>query len=489
MAETSLVWFRRDLRCADHTALYHALCASAKVYCAFVFDTDILCGLEKPFDRRVAFIYESLCRLEEGLDRLSRQAGGQGCRLWVVHGRAEIEVPKMVQALGVDTVWTHRDYEPLAIARDASVDRQLKALGCAFITLKDQVIFEQNEILTQARRPFAVFTPYRKAWQAALQACHLPTYDSAPYAARLCAPPGEQGWPSLETMGFEPIDLISRGLSPGEAGASQRVADFKDRMGHYHLSRDFPAQKGVSYLSVDLRFGTVSIRELVRVAGGLRERNAGEESWLNELVWREFYQMLLWHHPWLCEQAFQKKTRPLVWDNDERLFTAWCEGQTGYPIVDAGMRQLVQTGYMHNRLRMITASFLVKDLGVDWRWGERFFATHLNDYDLAANNGGWQWSASTGCDAQPYFRIFNPVRQSEHHDPDGRFIRRYVPELAHVPATAIHAPWAVKGRQTTANTRTLAEGYPPPVVDHAKAREKTLLRYKKAAEHAIGLPE
>jgi deoxyribodipyrimidine photo-lyase len=480
MAITSLVWFRRDLRCTDHTALYHALRSSDKVYCAFVFDTDILHRFQNSMDRRVAFIYESLCLLEASLDDLAKRAGSKGCRLIIRHGSAVEAIPCLAQAIGANAVYAHRDYEPEALRRDHAVKVALEEMGCAFVELKDQVVFDRDEIMTQEGRPFSVFTPYRKAWQSALRPSDLPEYDCTFYGKALSILEGESRWPRLDEMGFEPMNLTAMGLAPGEAGARMRLTDFAQRLSRYHLCRDFPGQKGVSYLSVDLRFGTVSIRELVRLAGGLRERSPGEESWLNELVWREFYQMLLWHHPWLCERDFQKKTRNLVWDNNEAFFNAWCQGLTGYPIVDAGMRQLVQTGYMHNRLRMITASFLVKDLGIDWRWGERFFAAHLNDYDLASNNGGWQWCASTGCDAQPYFRIFNPQRQSQTFDPEGRFIRRYVPELAMLSNGAIHAPSNTKEIQLTPFRQ--GKDYPLPIVDHAKARQETLLRYKKAAE-------
>jgi deoxyribodipyrimidine photo-lyase len=263
------------------------------------------------------------------------------------------------------------------------------------------------------------------------------------------------------------------------SGASKLFQDFKQRMDDYHARRDFPAVKGVSYLSTHLRFGNLSIRALASYAhhaGGL-----GAQTWLSELIWREFYQMLLFHHPRVVNHTYKPQFDALAWTNDKDKFAAWCEGRTGYPLVDAGMRQLNETGFMHNRLRMVTASFLTKDLQINWRWGERYFAEHLLDYDLAANNGGWQWSASTGCDAQPWFRIFNPVTQSERFDPAGQFIRRYVPELANCPDKFIHAPWTLGNSEQQRCGVVIGRDYPAPIVDHALARVKTLEMFKRVA--------
>jgi len=260
--------------------------------------------------------------------------------------------------------------------------------------------------------------------------------------------------------------------------------DFRGRVGAYKEARDYPARKGVSYLSPHLRFGTLSIRNLVVFAWA--DGSGGAQTWLSELIWREFYQMILWHHPRVVSESFRPEYDRIVWDDAPELFAAWCEGRTGYPLVDAAMRQINATGYMHNRLRMIAASFLTKDLGIDWRRGERYFAEHLIDYDLASNNGGWQWAASTGCDAQPYFRIFNPVTQSERFDPQGAFIRRYVPELEHVPLKYIHAPWKMGAADQTAAHVRIGRDYPAPAVDHARARERTLARFAIAREHRTG---
>jgi deoxyribodipyrimidine photo-lyase len=287
--------------------------------------------------------------------------------------------------------------------------------------------------------------------------------------------------PSLEEIGFEAVDLPALHIHPGASGAQLLLKDFVKRINLYQQTRDFPSVKGPSYLSVHLRFGTVSTRRLARLAYPLAIKgDSGAQTWLGELIWRDFYHQILHHHPRVVKQSFKPAYDLIDWETGKeakQLFAAWCEGRTGYPLVDAAMAQINQTGYMHNRLRMVVASFLVKDLGIDWRWGEQYFAQHLIDFDLAANNGGWQWASSSGCDAQPYFRIFNPVSQSEKFDPQGKFIRRYLPQLAELPNDAIHAPWLAKPLVMEAANVTLGQTYPFPIVDHAKARLKTLMRY------------
>jgi deoxyribodipyrimidine photo-lyase len=294
----------------------------------------------------------------------------------------------------------------------------------------------------------------------------------------LAAPPDAR-CPALADLGFVPTNLSEVPVPTGMSGAQHLLEDFLDRIRAYHERRDYPAVKGPSYLSVHLRFGTVSIRELAGRAQA--EGGAGAETWLSELVWRDFYFAVLHHFPHVVGHAFKRELDHVSFDNDPGRWRAWCAGLTGYPLVDAALRQINQTGYMHNRLRMVAASFLVKDLHVDWRWGERYFADHLNDFDLAANNGGWQWAASTGCDAQPYFRIFNPVTQSKRFDPDGKFIRRYVPELARVPDRHVHAPWAMRPVDQEAAGCVIGRDYPAPVVDHDRSRQITLERYRRAA--------
>ena len=472
---SALVWFRRDLRSFDHAALYHALRFAQRVHCVFVFDTAILDALPARRDRRVEFIHGSLAELDAALNTLAQQAGGAGAGLIVRHGRAQDEVPRLAFELGVDKVFANRDYEPDAIVRDSQVAQQLAAQGVGYEDFKDQVIFERDEVLTQAGKPFSVFTPYRNAWLKAVDAFQLRSYPVSSYAQRLAPKPAGESLPALADIGFEPTNLVELHMPLGMSGGRQLFEDFTKRIERYKRARDFPAVKGVSYLSTHLRFGTVSIRQLA--AHAQQQGGEGADTWLSELIWRDFYHQILWHHPRVVTQAFRPEYDTLQWDEAPALFEAWCEARTGYPLVDAAMRQLNQTGYMHNRLRMVVASFLTKDLGIDWRLGERHFAVHLNDFDLAANNGGWQWAASTGCDAQPWFRIFNPVTQSTRFDPEGRFIRRYVPELARVPDKFIHAPWTMGGIDQSACRTRIGVDYPAPVVDHAAARERTLARF------------
>ncbi|MBI5918530.1 MAG: deoxyribodipyrimidine photo-lyase [Nitrosomonadales bacterium] len=455
----TLCWFRRDLRLDDHAALYHALKSSRAVHCVFVFDTEILDTLPERQDRRVEFIWYAVQELAAAL----QQAGGA---LHVLHGRAVESIPALAQRLGVAAVLCNRDYEPAAQQRDAAVAARLQAASIEFHDFKDQVIFEHDEILSAVGTPYSVFTPYKNAWLKRVDDFQLRSYDTARHFAAL-APEVAPALPSLREIGFAPCDLTRLKLPLGSSGAARLLQDFIGRIDAYHETRDFPAVKGVSYLAAHLRFGTLSIRRLAALAyyrGG-----NGAQTYLSELIWRDFYQMILAHHPRLAAgRAFKPQFEALTFPNDMGKFQAWCAGRTGYPLVDAAMRQLNQTGYMHNRLRMVSASFLVKDLHVDWRWGERYFAERLLDYDFAANNGGWQWCASTGCDAQPWFRIFNPVTQSERFDPQGKFIRRYLPELAACPELWIHAPWLMPTAMQHLCT------YWPPIVDHARARQQTL---------------
>ena len=479
----ALVWFRRDLRDFDHAALARALADARHVYCAFVFDRAILDALPRRDDRRVEFIHGSLAELAEAL-------AARGGALIVRHGFAREEIGRLAAELAVDAVYTNRDYEPAARDRDAAVAADLAGRGIAFHTCKDQVIFETDEILTKAGRPFSVFTPYRTAWLRALTPAHLRAHQPPAEGGALGPPPATSATPlpALESLGFERTNLRELRVATGMSGGAKLFADFRDRIDAYRDARDFPAVKGPSYLSVHLRFGTVSIRELAAYAHAcsLEPGGEGAATWLSELVWREFYAQILWHHPHVVTTSFRPEYADLRFPNDPALFDAWCRGTTGYPIVDAAMRQLNTTGYMHNRLRMIAASFLVKDLLVDWRWGERYFAETLIDYDLASNNGGWQWAASTGCDAQPYFRIFNPVAQSQRFDADGKFIRRYVPELGSLSAAEIHAPWMVPVDVQQAKEVIVGRDYPAPVVDHAVARRAALALFRRGGESMIG---
>lgn len=477
----ALVWLRRDLRCDDHSALYHALRRFPRVYCAFVFDTDILDALPTRCDRRVEFIHASVLELHQRLQQLAWDHGVPGGGLIVRHGPAVPCIVQLAQELGVQEVLTNRDYEPAAIARDQQAAQALHAAGIAFSDYKDQVLLEKNEVLTQQGQPYSVFTPYKRAWLQKLDAFQRTPYPVQRYAQHLAALPSPSPpLPTLEALGFTPTNLPTLALPTGMSGAQQLLQDFLPRLHAYHEARDFPGRKGVSYLSVHLRFGTISIRQLAALAAQQAATGCqGAQTWLAELAWRDFYFMILYHHPQVVTHAFKPEYDDVPWDEAPDLWQAWCAARTGYPLVDAAMRQLLQTGYMHNRLRMVVASFLTKHLGIDWRRGERFFAQHLNDYDLAANNGGWQWAASTGCDAQPYFRIFNPILQSQKFDPQGRFIRRYLPELARVPDKHLHFPAAMKPAELAACGLRLGVDYPQPIVEHAQARTRTLLRFQR----------
>ena len=486
-----LMWFRRDLRAHDNAALYRALRACRQVHVVFVFDKAILDLLPRR-DRRVEFIQESLLQLDEALRAM---AGKPGAGLIVSHALAQDEIPRLARELGVQAVFANHDYEPQAIARDAVVRGALADAGIALHTTKDQTIFERTELMTQGGRPYAVFTPYKNTWLAKADDYYLKSYDVPAHASALAERPA--AWRrdvlSLQTLGFETTNLRELALPLGLQGGQQLFDDFRTRIDAYRETRDFPSVRGPSYLSVHLRFGTVSIRELARAAHArTQEGNAGAATWLSELIWRDFYFQVLANFPHVADargesHSFRPEYDAIAWEQGKAakaLFAAWCEGRTGYPLVDAAMAQLNQSGYMHNRLRMVTASFLTKDLGIDWRWGEKYFALHLNDFDLSANNGGWQWASSSGCDAQPYFRIFNPVSQSRKFDLQGKFILRYLPQLAGLSPTSVHEPWNASPVELASAGLTLGKDYPLPIVRHDEARTRTLQRYavvKKSA--------
>lgn len=490
-----LMWFRRDLRVDDNAALYHALRSCRQVLCVFVLDRAILDALQDQrtghapggprADRRVEFIRESLVALDAELRRLG---GG----LIVRHAVAADEIAALAHALDVQAVFANRDDEPAAIERDAHVFGALANAGITFHTHKDQTIFERDEVLTKAGQPYTVFTPYKRAWLAKVDAFYLKAYPVRSHADALAPPPASHRAPvpTLADIGFEKTNLSALNIPTGAQGAAALFDDFFQRIDRYADTRNYPAVRGPSYLGVHLRFGTVSIRQVAGIAHQLSlQGDAGAATWLSELIWRDFYFQVLAHHPQVAAgKSFRPAYDKIVWHHGKHadtLFEAWCRGQTGYPLIDAAMAQIHQSGYMHNRLRMVVASFLCKDLGLDWRRGEAYFATHLNDFELASNNGGWQWASSSGCDAQPYFRIFNPVTQSERFDPEGKFIRRYLPQLAGLSMRAIHAPWTATPVELAAAGLTLGEDYPKPVVDHAQARERTLQRYGVVRDASI----
>ncbi|WP_276370405.1 deoxyribodipyrimidine photo-lyase [Chryseolinea sp. H1M3-3] len=426
--DTAIWWIRRDIRLEDNTALFHALKENKKVLPLFIFDSNILGLLEDKTDKRVDFIHQSLALLKNKLEKLSSS-------LLVLYGNP-VDIFKIITPTAV---YANHDYEPYGIKRDAAVASVLNKKDVLFKTYKDHVIFEKEEILKPDGTPYTIFTPYAKTWKQKLSEFYYKSYPSERYLKNL-QKVKSLSMPTLADLGF-----------------IKSVVDFPERViktatiEKYHLQRNFPSIKGTTRLSVHLRFGTVSIRKLVQVA---LKKN---ETWLNELIWREFFQMILWHFPHVVDHAFKPAYDRVEWRNNPKEFEAWCEGKTGYPIVDAGMRELNATGFMHNRVRMIAASFLTKHLLIDWRWGEAYFAKKLLDYELASNNGGWQWAAGSGCDAAPYFRVFNPQLQTEKFDPDFKYIKIWVPEL---------------------NTSK----YPLPIVDHKMARERVIKVYRLALQ-------
>ena len=487
--DKGLMWFRRDLRSEDNAALYHALKACRQVFCVFVLDRGILDGLPRA-DRRVEFIRESLVDLHGQLQRLANAHGRANGGLIVLHGRADEAVPALARALAANAVFANHDDEPESLARDHRVGQALASAGQSFHTFKDHVIFERQEVLTQAGKPYSVFTPYKNAWLKKIDDFYLRSYPVQRHASALAERPASycSAIPELADFGFAASNLADLRIPTGSQGGRQLFEDFLSRMDQYHATRDFPAVKGPSYLGVHLRFGTVSIRQLTAAALGMQQRGSdGAAVWLSELIWRDFYAQILGNFPHVATASFKPEYDAIQWEEGpqaETLFRAWCEGCTGYPLVDAAMAQINQTGYMHNRLRMVTASFLVKDLGISWRRGEAYFATHLNDFDLSANNGGWQWASSSGCDAQPYFRIFNPVSQSQKFDAEGKFIRRYLPQLARLPGASIHSPWLASPVELAAAGVALGKNYPLPIVKHEEARALTLQRYASVKKSA-----
>lgn len=480
--QKSLMWFRRDLRSYDNAALFHALKSSEAVYCVFVYDTTILDELAS-YDRRVDFIHGAVAELDAALTNM-------GGKLIVRYANPAMEIPHLAMELGVDAVFFNHDYEPAAIRRDTEVKFALDQVGCDCLTFKDHVIFEKSEVTTLQDKPFSVFTPYKRAWLKMLAEPQTDFYHREypveKYKNNFAAPAIDmlEPLPTLAELGFEKTSLEDVGIKTGMSGATASVEDFKLRIGKYSVDRNTPSVEGTSKLSMHLRFGTVSVRRLATLAlemRTVRELSEGADSWLNELIWRDFYVMILFTNPHVVSKAFKPAYDRIVWEDGpaaEQMFKAWCAGRTGYPLVDAAMNQLNSTGYMHNRLRMVVGSFLTKDLGIDWRWGEKYFAETLNDYDLSANNGGWQWAASTGADAAPYFRIFSPVRQSERFDPDGTFIKKFLPELGMLTKKQIHAPWLLTREQLKAANIELGVTYPSPIVEHDIARKLTLTRYE-----------
>jgi deoxyribodipyrimidine photo-lyase len=462
--KTAIYWFRRSLRLDDNRALSDVVADADSVVPVFILDPDIL-NHPATGPARVRFLYQSLADVDASL----RERGG---RLILREGKPVEELERLVAETGATALYFSRDYEPYSRERDEAVTAVLKAQGIAVHTANDHLLVEPWDIQTKTRSPYTVFTPYKRAW---LQ--HpLPSPVDAP--KQFLTPQNIASLP-LPRREIEQKPVVTG----GEAEAKRLLDAFiEDRVREYDTTRDFPGQEGTSRLSAALRMGVISPRRVLTAAKACRPAS-GVETFLSELAWRDFYYQILWHFPHVAGGAFKREYDAIQWENDERLFAAWCAGRTGYPIVDAAQRQLNEQAWMHNRARMITASFLTKDLLCDWRLGERYFMQKLVDGDLASNNGGWQWAAGTGTDAQPYFRIFNPTAQGEKFDPDGTYVRQWVPELRRVPARYIHRPWELSEREQEAVGCVLGRDYPKPIVDHATQRERALALYRKAAKN------
>jgi deoxyribodipyrimidine photo-lyase len=428
----SIFWFRRDLRLTDNTALFHALKSGVPVLPIFIFDTNILEKLNAKNDSRVSFIHAEISKINNELMK-------NGSSLKVLHGKPLDTIQKLMEEYEIEAVFTNRDYEPYAIQRDMEFEVFLKEKGIGFHTYKDQVIFEHDEVLKDDGTPYTIFTPYSKKWKLKLGKSEISEFPSQQYYRGLIKTEPVSIF-TLQELGFEQSKI-----KVPEFDISEKL------IGNYANKRDLPALDATSKLGVHLRFGTISIREASRKAQQF------SEVFLNELIWRNFFSTILRHFPHVEKSAFKPKYDFIEWSNNEKEFELWCRGETGYPLVDAGMRQLNETGFMHNRVRMVTASFLTKHLLIDWRWGEAYFAEKLLDFDLASNNGNWQWAAGCGCDAAPYFRVFNPEAQQKKFDTKAEYILKWVPEYG-----------------------TLQ--YPQPIVDHKFARERVLRVYKKALE-------
>lgn len=427
-SKVSIFWFRRDLRLEDNAGLYHAISGDHPVLAIFIFDSNILDLLDDKKDRRIDYIHQAISKINAELVLLNGS-------LNTFYGSPLDVFKKLSEQYAVQKVYCNRDYEPRTIDRDVQIGQFLKAENIPFEQFKDQVIFDRNEVLKNDGTPYTVFTPYSKKWKMLLKEKNYEPYGSSD--GNFFAQSAVEIH-SLDSIGFQKTDILFK-----EPELDMEIIK------SYEKFRDYPAVRGTTGISMALRFGTISIRKCVKMA------LLYSQTWLNELIWRDFFMQILYHFPDISKRSFRAKYDLIAWRNNEKEFAAWCQGVTGYPIVDAGMRQLNETGDMHNRVRMIVASFLCKHLLIDWRWGEAYFAQKLNDYDLSANNGNWQWASGSGCDSAPYFRIFNPTTQTKRFDKNLVYIKKWVPEVE-------------------------TERYPEPIVEHSFARERALKVYGNA---------
>ena len=428
-SKINIFWFRRDLRLEDNHGLFEALKSGNNVIPIFIFDKNILEKLQDKQDARVTFIYDTIGELKDKIQEF-------GSDIKVFYGKTEFVFEEIIQKYAVGKVFANHDYEPKAIARDQQIRNLLSANNIDFQTFKDHVIFEKSEIVKDDGKPYTVFTPYSKKWKLKWEV-QKDTFYTSENETQNYLKTEKEPMPSLESIGFERSNIVF----PPKKVAQNTIKNYQE-------NRDFPAKEGTSKLGIHFRFGTISIREKAKKAALI------SETYLNELIWRDFYAQILYHFPNVEKSSFRREYDNIEWVNDENEFKLWCEGKTGYPIVDAGMRELNATGYMHNRVRMVVASFLTKHLLIDWRWGEAYFAEKLLDFDLASNNGGWQWAAGCGTDAAPYFRIFNPTAQQEKFDKNFEYVKKWIPEFG-------------------------TNSYPKPIVEHNLARERCLEVYKK----------
>jgi deoxyribodipyrimidine photo-lyase len=437
MEKENAFWFRRDLRLEDNKGLYYALQENLPLRGYFVFDTKILNLLEDKSDARVSFIHQQI-------DRIHSELSKQGSTLEVFHGTPEQAWGYWMQKYPIQHLFYNEDFEPYALQRDQTIDCMAAKQGIGIRKYLDHLIFYPSEVTKDDGKPYTVFTPYAKKWKKRWedsfeknpQNLYFPSQEHKNYVQTASMP-----IPTLSSMGFTDSTISFPPISVPQS-----------LIRNYQKERDFPAQNGTSKLGVHFRFGTISVREKARKTKGL------SETFLNELIWREFYAQILFHYPRVVKESFRPIFDTIEWRNDPAEFKAWCEGMTGYPLVDAGMRELNATGFMHNRVRMITASFLTKHLLIDWRWGEAYFAKKLLDFELASNNGGWQWAAGSGTDAAPYFRIFNPEIQLKKFDAQRIYVKKFIPEFG-------------------------TDKYPAPIVEHAMARDRCLAAYKKALQN------